>query len=404
MDRRQRHPPTSTSDGAPLHPSLLLNLQVDTASDGDGNHTTASCRTSGGAHDVQVTLFAANPPGVSRLQVVRSAGASAPYIVTTEADLVLLGVPASADSARTMSGYDYFVYKLGAGEKGASSLELLPGPVPSSLSLDDSHVGILRRRDSYLIVALCYTSSPGKYDLHLYDSKSGGWTTKQASLDQQQHMDHCHVNRKVITVGGDAGTMAWVDLWHGILFCDVLHEEPRLQHIPLPPPLLPTRELGGCPRNARDIAVINGRIYYVELQIRTMPGSSSRGSYISDGWTVAIWSTSATGPWHGDCWHQDYKLDASEITVGEKLVHFEGVAEPTLVRLQTGHPTLCLHDSRVVYLMAKVDYQDEKAWVLAVDMRNKTLQAVAKFTADRVPGFCFTYTHTRVSEYLKMQI
>nr|BAJ99749.1 predicted protein [Hordeum vulgare subsp. vulgare] len=390
----QRHP-AGTSDGAPLPPSLLLDLQVDTASagDGDGNDTTASC------NDVQVTLLAASPPGVSRLQVFRSAGAgaSAPHIVATEADLVLLGVPLSAESAPTRSGYDYLVYKLGA----SSSLELLPGAVPSSLSLDDSHVGILRRGDSYLIVALCYTSSPRKYDLHLYDSKSRGWTAKQASLDhQQQRMDHCHVNRKVITVGGDAGTMAWVDLWHGILFCDVLLDDPRLEYIPLPPPLLPTRELQGCPRNARDIAVINGRICYVELQIRTMPGSSS--SYIPDGWTIAIWSTTATGPWHDDdCWHQDYKLDASEIT-HDKLAHFEGVAEPTLVRLQTGHPTLCLHDTRLVYLMTKVDYQDEKAWVLAVDMRNKTLQSVANFTADRVPGFCYTYTHARVSQYLNI--
>lgn len=72
--------------------------------------------------------------------------------------------------------------------------------------------------------------------------------------------------------------------------------------------------------------------------------------------------------------------------------------------LHRGHPTLCLHDERVVYLMTKVDYQDERAWVLAVDMGSKTLQGVAEFTADRVPGFCFTYTHTRVSEYMNVQI
>ncbi|KAI4973034.1 hypothetical protein ZWY2020_010465 [Hordeum vulgare] len=310
------------------------------------------------------------PPGLPPA----GAGASAPHIVATEADLVLLGVLSAPSRHAPGPGMIIWFTNWGVVIAGAA-----PGAVPSSLPLDDSHVGILRRGDSYLIVALCYTSSPRKYDLHLYDSKSRGWTAKQASLDhhqqqqQQQRMDHCHVNRKVITVGGDAGTMAWVDLWHGILFCDVLLEDPRLEYIPLPPPLLPTRELQGCPRNARDIAVINGRICYVELQIRTMPGSSS--SYIPDGWTIAIWSTTATGPWHDDdCWHQDYKLDASEIT-HDKLAHFEGVAEPTL---------------------------DEKAWVLAVDMRNKTLQAVANFTADRVPGFCYTYTHARVSQYLNI--
>ena len=40
--------------------------------------------------------------------------------------------------------------------------------------------------------------------------------------------------------------------------------------------------------------------------------------------------------------------------------------------------------------MNKIDFRDEKAWVLAVDTRNKTLRAVAEFTADRIHGFSFT--------------
>jgi hypothetical protein len=35
-------------------------------------------------------------------------------------------------------------------------------------------------------------------------------------------------------------------------------------------------------------------------------------------------------------------------------------------------------------------------------MRNKTLQGVAEFTADRVPGFSFTYTHCTVSRHLNI--
>lgn len=251
MDRRRR----PTGDGVPpttaLPPSLLLNLQVHASP--TSNPTTASCKATGG-DDVQVTLFAASPHGVSRLQLCCSTG-SAPYIVATEADLVLLGVAFGPNPARSRSRYDYFVYRLGAGE-GASSLELLPDP---ALSLDDSQVGILRRRGDgcYFVAALCYPSSPGKYDLRLYSSTTREWTTKQASLDQQQRVDFCHVNRKIITVRGESGTMAWVDLWHGMLLCDVLDEEPRIRYILLPPPLLPTRELEGCPRNARDIAVIH---------------------------------------------------------------------------------------------------------------------------------------------------
>ena len=45
-----------------------------------------------------------------------------------------------------------------------------------------------------------------------------------------------HDTDKTIAIGGEGGTVAWVDLWRGIFFCDVLKKRPLLQDVPLPVP------------------------------------------------------------------------------------------------------------------------------------------------------------------------
>jgi hypothetical protein len=61
----------------------------------------------------------------------------------------------------------------------------------------------------------------------------------------------------VLTIGGERGSMAWVDLWHGMLFCDlhaVHDDDAMLRYIPLPPS--PSTECEGSPSDVRDIAII----------------------------------------------------------------------------------------------------------------------------------------------------
>lgn len=53
--------------------------------------------------------------------------------------------------------------------------------------------------------------------------------------------------------------------------------------------------------------------------------------------------------------------------------------------------------------MAKKDRMvrmDGKAWVVAVDIKNNTLQEVAEFAAERFAGVGFAYMHSRISKYL----
>uniref|UniRef100_A0A0E0A2D4 DUF1618 domain-containing protein n=1 Tax=Oryza glumipatula TaxID=40148 RepID=A0A0E0A2D4_9ORYZ len=70
--------------------------------------------------------------------------------------------------------------------------------------------------------------------------------------------------------GGAKGTVGWVDLWRGILLCDVLEDSPKLRDMPLP---LPARVnwplfLNRCPYYCRDIVVSQSRdtIKYVEME------------------------------------------------------------------------------------------------------------------------------------------
>lgn len=68
---------------------------------------------------------------------------------------------------------------------------------------------------------------------------------------------------KIITIGGEQGSVAWVDLWNGILICDLLSDSQILHYIPLPSLVVPMLHKGGPPLHVRDINLIGGYIRYV---------------------------------------------------------------------------------------------------------------------------------------------
>uniref|UniRef100_A0A0E0MGB9 BSD domain-containing protein n=1 Tax=Oryza punctata TaxID=4537 RepID=A0A0E0MGB9_ORYPU len=418
------HPRRNDDDdgGDALPATCLLDLQTYIAD--CQNATTATCRLSCGM-EVQVTICAASPPLVSHVCVYcpgfdHTVFAGVPKIVATQGNVLVLCIALGPrGTIYRPSRSNYFLYQVQA---GWPSLQLLPHPGPCfdpddpyALLFDDHSVGILHyhshidRPALYVIAALTYGSMPGRYDLHLLHSNAESWISKRGLPHPHSMPCGDHSFSKVITVGGEAGTIGWVDLWKGILFCDVLKDDPVLRYVPLPPPLMATRKLRGCPRNTRDISVIKGLIRYVELQIHIKPGSFTRGNYISNGWTVATWSRISTNPLK--YWHQDCKLGASQVSFENNPVHYElmpqllddqGIPQLTMVRLHTSHPVLSMHDHDTVYLMTKVNYLDDKAWVLAIDTRNNALQDVAEFNAERAIPLSYTFTQSGISEYLNM--
>nr|CAB3462421.1 unnamed protein product [Digitaria exilis] len=204
------------------------------------NTTTAISATPDGKH-IQVTFCARAPPLLSRFCVHTPDGAAMhrePLVVATEDDLALIRV----DSCTSGMYIHYYLYQA-AGDDGSGkpSLTLLLR-APGKLHFNPKDIGLLRRRrpgattggGEYIVAGFILTPyDPPSCTLCLYDSKRADWKVYALSLSRQGQQEYGgkmqtlrHKNHKVVTIGGDAGTMAFVDLWRGMLFCDVLQLKP----------------------------------------------------------------------------------------------------------------------------------------------------------------------------------
>jgi hypothetical protein len=365
-----------------------------------------------------------------------------PDILAMEEDLVLLRVIVSS-KWEFLDDADYYIYQAtdeAAG--GGPSLKRLPRP-PRPYGFGSHQVGILRcgarhqwrdnalcrphrgtAGDFYIVAALCKERSsmvPEDFVIFLYNSSSPTiWSTHKISVDSNQHGRQygCyfqHRNSKVISVGGDSGTMGFVDLWRGIILCDVLKLQqgkttPPIRYVTLPPPLLPGRaDWDDDARLARDIAVVQqGRtIRYVELQVNWKPHPTFRGCYFRDGWVSRIWTRPVDADCAEDCWKPGCKQESSDIPIDNNphfkllpvMMDHSGMTMEPFKGLFICQPTLSLSDDDdLVYFMTKAKSMDGKAWVIAVDMKNNTLQGVDGFAAERTIDF--GYMHSRISKYL----
>ncbi|OEL32586.1 hypothetical protein BAE44_0006395 [Dichanthelium oligosanthes] len=227
MDAASLHPPSyggADLADAPTPSWVLLDFRAYFTD--RRNATTTTCMTRDN-QEIQITFFPAHPPRVSYFCVHCRGVEPGDFATEPKAD---------------------------GGPDGAPSLELLPHP--SRYFFYDEQVGLLSREAEYTVVALrddasAYfrgSSMPGKYDVCLLDSERKVWTTKAVFVPPERQQGSSgeegfrHETTNVLTIGGEPGTMAFVDLWRGILLLDVLHGDPMLRYIRMPPPLSP---LGG---------------------------------------------------------------------------------------------------------------------------------------------------------------
>ncbi|GJN37293.1 hypothetical protein PR202_gb26229 [Eleusine coracana subsp. coracana] len=376
-----------------------------------------------GVHDVHVTFFPAQPPRVSHFRVQCPGSAPScfgeePKILATDGKFVLFRIfigPRYGIVRHDL--HEYSIYCADGGPDGAPSLQLLPNPSPCIFH--DDQVGLISRGTSYTIAGLRDDSSPllhdlsdlGTYVVYLFNSEDKIWRPIPVSVPYKEECsdddeEFLHETSKVITVGGEHGTIACVDLWRGILLYDVFSEVPMLRYIPLPGMFRPSTMPNGTPSITRDIAFLKGSIRFVHIMMLIESATRVFGDYVSGGWVATKWSIKAPFD-ENSCWTEDCTIDASDIFPAplELLKDLPGKGGKPCEALETfhtGHPTLCLDDNDIVYFMAKVKQQDEKAWILAVDMNRRMLLQISEFGAERTFGLSYTYTQSRISKYLNM--
>ncbi|KAJ1272264.1 hypothetical protein BS78_06G188900 [Paspalum vaginatum] len=276
-----------------------------------------------------------------------------------------------------------------------------------------------------------------EFMLHLYDSDTCRWTTKLVPLPVPERdrvlpvPDSAtetlfHITTKVIMLGST--TIGWVDLWRGILFCNVLDEHPVLRDMPLPKPARCNRRTFCCgsPSPRRDITVVKPpeqqqlSTKYVEMGSyprveHSSPGSDEDSdddaSNIVHYWTATVWSMPVPiGSWND--WHKDCKIDVANIVVDNPR-HCQLLLPPgssidlekakvTVRNLVTGHPTLGLGmDGHVaIYFFSKANRRADGGWLIAVGVRDSKLQGIAELDVRKHVFFKRYFCAAGISKYL----
>ncbi|KAG2565803.1 hypothetical protein PVAP13_7NG137217, partial [Panicum virgatum] len=235
----------------------------------------------------------------------------------------------STPSLAGYKGCNYFVYRPGVGAE-PPALTLIPDPNPNVFH--DGDVGILPRGgDLFTVAALVVTSNRNEYRLRRFDSEAGtSPSTPAGSITISQF------TTTTITLGGDAGTMGWVDLWSGILLYDLLRDgegdqdgRPTLRHMPVPVPMHAitcNRGAGaklGCPRAHRGITVAtkSGKACLKFADLQTIGGrlpyrdvETMLPEFEVDDGIITTWSNKAMGCSFED-WHEDFTVRGSEIKI-----------------------------------------------------------------------------------------
>ncbi|KAI5019966.1 hypothetical protein ZWY2020_044854 [Hordeum vulgare] len=399
--------PYATASSSPRRDWVLLHPSARTSD--LHNATTVVSRTRDG-QPVVASFWLVDPPGVSYFSVHcpglkvsdpddfahdddPDTGLIGADVVCADAALLLFCVSFNtpdADGPYPESTH-HFVYRAGPGEP---ALHLLPDPdVPSYEALPQ--FGILPCGKHYAVAFLRWNKTMGDhmFDVHVFSSQTKAWSRKVASLAISESDKRCfrrHDPSKQITIG--SSSLGWVDLLRGILLLRTpFDEHPVIEYISFPASRPPCSELsddddeqGGsdAPQYFRDVACCNDLIKFVDVEYHD-PYSCRPCCGRDKSWKATIWSRKLS--W-GD-WRRGFTVDVADISLDQSYSALlpelwdDETDKLHLKKLIFYTPTLGICDDDLLFVMSKVNDEDDKAWVITVDMKHAVAQAAAPFSA-----------------------
>uniref|UniRef100_A0ACD5WMJ6 Uncharacterized protein n=1 Tax=Avena sativa TaxID=4498 RepID=A0ACD5WMJ6_AVESA len=370
------------------------------------NATTKKVKTSTDK-EVEISICLADPPAASCFRVhspniPEEDYTSLPRIVSSAGNLALLSFAFKTGPRSTEVDPDlveFFVCKAGSG--GGLSVE--PVPYSPTGTRHSGHACIVPRDGgNYLVADLSpREGSLRHFDLHVFSSETSKWTSTHLQLPAPAlalPRDLPSVLHKVISLGG--GVVGWVDLWRGIILCDVLKQKPVLRFIPLPTTAFDLHRKGNA-HKVRDVTCCNGYISFVEIEhcFRELSIANSRSfkttqhldtqdlildkefftrddfdnypERVPDGWKIRTMYKAIS--W--EYWRKMHTVHVDDISAAPELsvllpqLWNGGATEFTLRNLKnTAFPFFGVYNDNVVYLMSNVQSDDEDSWIVGVDL------------------------------------
>ncbi|KAM0828208.1 hypothetical protein ACQ4PT_067709 [Festuca glaucescens] len=383
------NPPAITeldaSEGLP--PSILLQARVYFA---DRKNSTMATGHTGKGHDIQVSICFADPPALSYMCIhcpgyTEADFADDPRVVRSEKQFLLLHLPLWATGCERRVD-EYYIYQVIRGKPELSRIpDLCPSP---SIFLRVDDFGIYCCDDGkYILAGLTYTE--GGHQLYSYSSGSKVWTVRPAHLERLLTEDRMPVAaHKVIQLGGSL--LGWVDLWKGILVCDVLCQDPQLVVGYIPLPFTGRTYHHICPWVIRDVTCTNGSLKFIEIEHLSVPAVVDENGALDEmcdepyfvsplddleteprkfvDWRATIWTLS------DNYWCKGFEVHGNDILVEELGGCTVGVS--TLRNLLPSFPTLSICGDDVVHMSTSGRLDLDKTHMISIDMSNNTLKAL----------------------------